>query len=164
MAKLRSSPSARSSARREHRRRFSAWRPANCGAPQGRFGSQTWHAWTVEQAKPLDQILKENQTASNVCIPGAVRAMLVAWSRNHILSDNALFNFGMVNDNVVIIDAGSVSGQPEQSRGRFNKKVMTPFWRKAGRVTHQDLVQVRELAGRVIRSDGFHVIPALAVP
>ena len=98
---------------------------------QCQFRDQTWHAWIVEQAKPLDQILKEYQTASNVCIPGAVRAMLVAWSRNHILSDNALFNFGMVNDNVVIIDAGSRSGEPQQSRSRFNRKVMTRFWKKS---------------------------------
>ena len=71
------------------------------------FGHQTWHAWIVEKAKPLDQILKENPAASNVCIPGAARAMLIANSYNHILSDNALFNFGMVDGNVVIIDAGS---------------------------------------------------------
>ncbi len=109
---------------------------------QCQFGYQTWHAWIVEQAKPLDQILRENQTASNVCIPGAVRAMLVAWSCNHILSDNALFNFGMVNDNVVIIDAGSRSGQPQLSRGRFNKKVMTPFWIKAQIVIHPAVIAI----------------------
>ena len=68
--------------------------------------------------------------------------MLVAWSCNHILSDNALFNFGMVNDNVVIIDAGSLSGQPQQSRGWFNKKVMTRFWTKAGSVIHPDIVAI----------------------
>ena len=33
--------------------------------------------------------------------------MLTAHSREHTLSDNSLFNFGMVHDNVVIIDAGS---------------------------------------------------------
>ena len=80
-----------------------------------RFGDQTWHAWVVGLAKPLDQILKENDAASNVCIPGAVRAMLLAHLNNHILSDNALFNFGMVDDNVVIINAGSRFGQPAVS-------------------------------------------------
>ena len=29
--------------------------------------------------------------------------MLVAASNNHILSDNALFNFGMLNDNVATL-------------------------------------------------------------
>ena len=93
-----------------------------------RFGDQTWHAWVVDLAKPLDQILKENAAASNVCIPGAVRAMLIAHSNNHILSDNALFNFGMVDGNVVIIDAGSRFGQPELIRSKFNTKVMKPFF------------------------------------
>ena len=62
---------------------------------------KTWHAWVVEQAKPLDQILKTNPAACNLCIPGAVRAMLTAHSRGHILSDNALFDFGMVQGNLV---------------------------------------------------------------
>ena len=103
---------------------------------QCQFGDQTWHAWIVERAKPLDQILKENPAASNVCIPGAVRAMLIANCNQHILSDNGLFNFGMVNDNVLIIDAGSRFGQPQLSRGEFNKKVMIPFWSKAQTIIH----------------------------
>ena len=68
---------------------------------------KTWHAWVIDRAKPLDKILKENPAAINVCIPGAVRAMLISQSMGHILSDNALFNFGMVDSKVVIIDAGS---------------------------------------------------------
>ena len=59
---------------------------------QCQFGHQTWHARIVEQAKPLDQILKESPAASNVCIPGAVRAMLIANSNNHIRSDNAMLH------------------------------------------------------------------------
>ena len=89
-----------------------------------------WHAWVVEQAKPLDKILKENPAASNVCIPGAVRAMLIANFNYHILSDNALFKFGMVDGNVVIIDAGSRFGEPELKRFTFNTKVIRPFWSK----------------------------------
>jgi len=103
---------------------------------QCQFGHETWHAWVVERAKPLDQILKDYPAASNVCIPGAVRAMLIAHLYNHILSDNALFNFGMVDGNVVIIDAGSRYGQPQVSKLRFTKKVMTPFWIKAQTVIH----------------------------
>ena len=104
--------------------RVHAWAPCQ-------FDSETWHAWVVEQAKPLDQILKANQSASNVCIPGAVRAMLVASLHNHILSDNALFNFGMVDDNVVIIDAGSLEDRAiERSKRWFNQKVIKQFWKK----------------------------------
>jgi hypothetical protein len=102
--------------------------------------AQTWHAWVMDYAKPLDQILKEDPAISNVCILGAIHAMVTAHSREHLLSDNALFNFGMVQDNVVIIDAGSRAKTPPMTRGEFNKKVMKPFWSKA-----QTLVQPADL-------------------
>ena len=101
-----------------------------------KFGHETWHAWVADLAKPLDQILKENAAASNVCIPGAVRAMLIAHSNNHILSDNALFNFGMVGGNVAIVDARSRFGQPELIKRTFSKNVIRPFWIKAQAVIH----------------------------
>jgi len=110
--------------------------PTVHASAQCQFGHQTWHAWIVEQARPLGQILKENPAASNACIPGAVRAMLIAHFNNHILSDNALFNFGMVDGNVVITDAGSRFGQPQLNKSGFDKKVMTPFWIKAQTVIH----------------------------
>ena len=62
--------------------------------------------------------------------------MLIAHSNNHILSDNALFNFGMVGGNVVIIDAGSRFGQPEVIKNTVIKKVLRPFWIKAQTVIH----------------------------
>ena len=101
---------------------------------------QTWHAWVIEYAAPLDQILKENPASSNICILGAVYAMVMAHSRGHILSDNALFNFGMVHDNVVIIDAGSRPMSSKMRKSEFNQKVMTKFWSKA-----QTVVQPAEL-------------------
>ena len=125
------------------------------------FGHQTWHAWIVEQAKPLDQILKENPAASNVCIPGAARAMLIANFNNHILSDNALYNFGMVDGNVVIIDAGSRFGQPQLSIGGFNKKVMTPFWIKAQTVIHPAKLKFYRQEWRVAGDDMVTVLQTL---
>jgi len=62
--------------------------------------------------------------------------MLTAHSRGHILSDNALFNFGMLHGSVVIIDAGRRSNQPLMSTDTFSKKVMKPFWIKAQTVVH----------------------------
>jgi len=103
--------------------------------------AQTWHAWVMDYAKPLDQMLKEYPATSNVCILGAIHAMLTAHSRQHLLSDNALFNFGMMQDNVVIIDAGSRFGEPLKTKGEFNKGVMMQFWSKA-----QTLVQPADLA------------------
>ena len=60
--------------------------------------AEMWQAWLSDYAKPLDQILKEFPAASKICIPGAIRAMVKAHAGGHILSDNALFNFGMVED------------------------------------------------------------------
>ena len=103
--------------------------------------AQTWHAWVMDYAKPLDQMLKEYPATSNICILGAIHAMVTANSRQHLLSDNALFNFGMMQDNVVIIDAGSRFGEPLKTKGQFNKGVMAQFWSKA-----QTLVQPAHLA------------------
>ena len=84
--------------------------------------------------------MKENPAAINVCIPEAVRAMLIAQSMGHILSDNALFNFGMGDSNVVIIDAGSRPKEPKMNKTTFNRTVMKRFWTKT-----QTLVKPAEL-------------------
>ena len=119
---------------------------------------RTWHAWVVEQAKPLDKILSENPAVCNVCIPGAVRAMRIAHSNHHILSDNALFNFGMVDGNVVIIDAGSRFSEPKLIRSQFNRKVMKQFWSKAKTVIHP---RTLELYMKEWREAGHDMVTAL---
>ena len=101
--------------------------------------AEMWQAWLSDYAKPLDQILKEFPAASKICIPGAIRAMVKAHAGGHILSDNALFNFGMLQGNVVIIDAGSRESS-QMKKSEFNKKVMNQFWSKA-----QTLVQPADL-------------------
>ena len=50
----------------------------------------------MDYAKPLDQILKTCPAFSNVCILGAIHAMVTAYSCGRSMSDNSLFNFGMV--------------------------------------------------------------------
>ena len=105
--------------------------------------AETWHAWIVERAKPLNQILKENSAdfVNDVCIIGAVRAMLIANNHKHTLSDNALFNFGFVDDKVVIIDAGSRVDQAIEKKGDFRQQVMAGFWSKAQAIIPPDTVE-----------------------
>ena len=103
---------------------------------------KTWYAWVMDYAKPLDQMLKENPSASKICILGAVHAMVTAHSWDHILSDNALFNFGMVQDNVVIIDAGSNRQSTKKTKGEFNRAVMKRFWSKAQTVVQPAKLEV----------------------
>ena len=102
---------------------------------------QTWHAWVVEYAEPLDQILIAKRASSKMCIHGAVHAMVMAYSGGHVLSDSALLNFGLAHDNVVIIDAGSRTMSSEMSKGEFNRKVMRRFWSKAETVVHPTELQ-----------------------
>ena len=121
------------------------------------FGSaglpvQTWHAWVMDYAKPLDQILQEHPATSYFCILGAVHAMVKAHSMKHLVSDNALFNFGMVQNNVVIIDAGSRLETPTTTKGTFNRNVLKRFWSKA-----QTLVQPEDLK---VHKDEWYVAPS----
>ena len=92
--------------------------------------AEIWQAWLSDYTKPLDQILKESPAASNICIPGATRAMLAAHSGRHILSDNALFNCGTLQGNVVAIDVGSCESS-DMTKGEFNKECMKHVWSKA---------------------------------
>ena len=112
------------------------------GSAECKFGDQTWYAWILERAKPLNQILTENPAASNICITGTVRAMLIAHSNNHLISDNGLYNFGMVDDKVVIIDAGSRGYHEKIKRGIFNTMAMKSFWSKAKAFVHPETLEV----------------------
>ena len=44
---------------------------------------------------------------ADIVIVGAVRAMILAHSVGHILSESGFYKFGWLNGNVVIIAAGS---------------------------------------------------------
>lgn len=93
-----------------------------------------WYAWVTDRATPLDQYIRLPGVDVHGCIRGAVCAMLRAAlaRRSHLLSDNGLYNFGVIEDKVVIIDAGSrdlVSSKP--TKGHLNEKVIKSFWKKA---------------------------------
>ena len=91
-----------------------------------------WYAWVCEYAKPLDKCIAQDGVTDDVirrCIAGTIRAMLRASTRGHHLSDNGLYNFGMIRSNVVIIDAGSKT-DCDMTKADFNKKCMRKFWPK----------------------------------
>ncbi len=104
------------------------------GQPAGSVGQHAnhgiWYAWLTEEAQPLDAYLQKAEASPEKCIMGCIRAITSAAAAKHILSDNALFNFGMLGDTVVIIDAGSRSAE-EWSKAEVTKKVMQSFWSKA---------------------------------
>ena len=112
--------------------------------------ARTWNAWVMDYAMPLDKILKTSPALSNVCIIGAIHAMLTAYSRGHIMSDNDFFNFGMVgatspcSRKVVIIDAGSRAFRAPISKGDFNETVMSKFWKHVGELLIEQPEELKE--------------------
>ena len=73
---------------------------------------------------------------ADIVIVGAIRAMIRAHPIGHTLSDNGFYNFGWLQGNVVIIDAGSRRLDTAMRRSEFNKQVMSKFWRKLQLLVH----------------------------
>ena len=68
-----------------------------------------WNGWITGLAVPLDQALRQPGLSSATvgrCVVGAVRCMLRAARHGHRVDDVSLCNFGMLEGEVVIIDAG----------------------------------------------------------
>ena len=98
-----------------------------------------WYAWVCEYAKPLDKCIGQDGVTDDVirrCIAGTIRVMLRAATQGHHLSDNGLYNFGMIQSNVVIIDAGSRI-KCDMTKGDFNKTCMRKFWPKLNAFVQQ---------------------------
>ena len=95
---------------------------SSAGQPAG-----IWQAWLCDYAKPLALM---DRAAIKLCIPGAVRAMVKAHAGGHILRDNALSKFGMLQGNVVILSASGCESSQMQE-GEFTRKVMKQFWSRA---------------------------------
>ena len=128
--------------------------------------ARTWNAWVMDYAMPLDKILKTSPALSNVCIIGAIHAMLTAYSLGHIMSDNDFFNFGMVGATspcslkVVIIDAGSRAFRDPISKKDFNETVMPKFWKHVGGLLKEQPEELKEQRQRW-SSSGWNMNQAL---
>ena len=102
-----------------------------------------WYAWVADLAIPLDQYLRQAQLpqgAESKCIIGAIRCMLHAASHGHTMSDNALFNFGKLLDDIVIIDAGSRARTTALTKSEFNSMCMKKFWYKVQLGVHRTVL------------------------
>ena len=94
------------------------------------------YAWVSDYTIPLDSILKKCLAVTDIVIVGAVRAMILAHSVGHILSDSGFYNFGWLKGNVVIIDVGSRPYAAVMRRGDYNRKVMSKFWSNLRLLVH----------------------------
>ena len=102
-----------------------------------------WYAWVTERALPMDQFLKRRDVLPNVSVVGIIRCTLHAAMCGHYLSDNNMFNFGVLRNEVVIIDAGSRKLEQRQiTKGEFNKLCMRNLWTKLNlHVAHSDYAE-----------------------
>eukprot|EP00959_Pyramimonas_sp_CCMP1952_P068535 1430395-Pyramimonas_sp.AAC.1 len=64
-----------------------------------------WNGWITELAVPLYQALRRG-ACSEQCIVGAARCMIRAATHGHSMDDPPLCNFGMLEGDVVMVDAG----------------------------------------------------------
>ena len=97
-----------------------------CGNP-----IRQWVAWLAETATPLDKYIQDMNADRKGCMKIALYKQIVAAQHGLLLSDNNLYNFGVVDNTVVIIDLGSRPLQPHPiSKGFVNFTVMRKWWKK----------------------------------
>ena len=92
---------------------------------------RNWCAWLAQYAIPLDKYLQRRNVDCKACLEIALYKQVIAAQHGVLLSDNNLFNFGVVEDTVVIIDVGSRPRQKEAiPKSTMNSKAMKGWFRK----------------------------------
>ena len=90
-----------------------------------------WFGWIAEYAIPLDKYIQGLNVDVMACIKLALYTQIVAAQNGLLLSDNNLFNLGVLDDTVVIIDTGSRSRQSHPiSKGTMNEMAINKWWKK----------------------------------
>ena len=68
---------------------------------------EIWDAWTTAMALPCDQALEADAINLEALVWHTVLCMCFSGKCGLLISDNALFNFGVLSGRAVLIDAGS---------------------------------------------------------
>ena len=91
-----------------------------------------WFAWLAESAIPLNKFMSSlDFVHQQTCLRVALYKQVVAAQCGLLLSDNNLFNLGVVDNTVVIIDCGSRYLQARAiPKGRMNQAAMHKWWKK----------------------------------
>ena len=66
-----------------------------------------WNAWTTDLALPCDQALEAGNIDLTALVWQTLLCLCLCAHWGLLVTDNALFNFGVLNGRVVLIDAGS---------------------------------------------------------
>ena len=97
---------------------------------RGKFKAE-WFGWIAEYATPLDKYMARLTVDHVACLKLALFKQVVAAQHGLLLSDNNLFNFGVLDDTVVIIDTGSRTRQTAAiSKGTMNDYAIYKWWKK----------------------------------
>lgn len=98
---------------------------------QQRKRIREWFAWLAEYAIPLDKYMLRLNVDRKACLKLALYKQVIAAQHGFLLSDNNLFNFGLVDNTVVIIDMGSRPLQPQAIlKSRMNSASIQRWWYK----------------------------------
>ena len=90
-----------------------------------------WYGWVEDHAMPLNKYIQGLNVDHMACIKLALYKQIVAAQHGLLLSDNNLFNLGVLDDTVVIIDTGSRSRQTRAiSKGTMNDMAINKWWKK----------------------------------
>jgi hypothetical protein len=91
-----------------------------------------WLAWRAQYTPALNKCLQLPETDRAGCIRDALYCQARAAQLGLLLSDNNLFNFGVADKRVVILDAGSrpLVKPGEITKNTMNIKAIKRWWRK----------------------------------
>ena len=113
---------------------------------------QDWYGWTAEATIPLDKCMMQLKIAGKdemrlLCLKTALYKQVLAGVHGLLLSDNNLFNFGVVKKTVVIIDAGSREFESQAiAKSTMNKRAIRGWWDKLLlQCMLEEVKQLREL-------------------
>ena len=91
---------------------------------------EIWNAWTIAMALPCDQALEAGAISLEALVWHTLLCMCLSGICGLLLSDNGLFNFGVLTGRVVLIDAGSRQCEESPlSKSRLTRSLRR-FWVK----------------------------------
>ena len=96
------------------------------GRPMGQ-----WFAWLAQYVTPLDKYMQRRNVDRKACLKIALYKQVIAAQHGFLLSDNNLFNFGVVDNTVIIIDTGSRTVEPHViEKSKMNNTSIKKWWYK----------------------------------
>ena len=91
---------------------------------------EIWNAWTIAMALPCDQALEVGAISREALVWHTLLGMCLSGICGLLVSDNGLFNFGVLTGRVVLIDAGSRQCEESPLHKTRLTRSLSRFWSK----------------------------------